>query len=80
VCGDLIGDAIYYWIGRNRQNAADLPRSLAWHAQRPTPALQRDLRVNATRMLCIGKWTHSVGCLCSSAAAMVACHSRASSW
>jgi len=63
VCGDLIGDAIYYWIGRTgRTPLICLGRWLGMRSG-PTPALQRDLRVNATRMLCIGKWTHSVGCL-----------------
>jgi len=59
VCGDLIGDAIYYVIGRT---GAALHRFAGLRGS-VTPMLQQQLRHNATRMLLIGKWTHSVGCL-----------------
>jgi membrane protein DedA with SNARE-associated domain len=61
LAGDLIGDLIYYVIGR--RGAA----SLAWLGARTragrvlTPELLDGLRHNAARMLLIGKWTHSVG-------------------
>jgi membrane protein DedA with SNARE-associated domain len=61
VCGDLIGDVLYYWVGRaGRGPLARLARR-AGVARLMTPALQHDLTHNATRMLFIGKWTHSIG-------------------
>jgi len=63
VCGDVIGDVIYYWIGRT--GAGPLARMSARFGVRcvPGPELQRDLVQNAGKMLLIGKWTHSVGFL-----------------
>ncbi len=55
VCADLIGDGLYYGIGR-----AGI-KSLGRFACGPAPALQRKLRHNATKMLLIGKWTHAIG-------------------
>ena len=61
VCGDVIGDVIAYRIGQ----ASGTP--LAGLARRAglvrvlSPELQRGLTGNAARMLCIGKWTHSIG-------------------
>jgi membrane protein DedA with SNARE-associated domain len=63
VCGDVIGDAIYYWIGRRGGTPiAGLGR---WLGVRGcvTPDVQRRLRENAAKMLLIGKWTHSIGCV-----------------
>lgn len=62
VCGDLIGDLIYYWIGRTgRAPVAGLARRLG--VGRGVPAeVQAGLTHNATKMLCIGKWTHAIGC------------------
>ena len=63
ICGDLIGDVIYYWIGRtSRTPLSGLGQRLG---MRPvlTPELQRGLTQNAAKMLFIGKWTHSIGCL-----------------
>jgi len=59
--GDLIGDLIYYWIGRF--GAAPLALlGQRWGVRRSvTPEVQRGLRENAAKMLVIGKWTHSVG-------------------
>ena len=55
VCGDLIGDMIYYLIGRSGLSyVARFDRRLA-------PALRLDLTRNATKMLFVGKWTHSIG-------------------
>jgi membrane-associated protein len=52
VCGDLIGDVIYYGIGRLGRG---MRRGLA-------PGLRMALTQNAGKMLLIGKWTHSLGC------------------
>lgn len=63
VCGDVIGDLICYYVGR-----AGGPR-LAWLGRRlgmratVSPDLRRALTDNATRMLVVGKWTHSIGCV-----------------
>jgi membrane-associated protein len=61
--GDLIGDLICYCVGRTA--AAPLARLSARFGLRcvPGPGLQRDLARNASKMLLIGKWTHSVGFL-----------------
>lgn len=61
VCGDLIGDLIYYWIGRTGKTG--LTRLLRRFGVRNAvnPELQRHLRDNATKMLFIGKWTQSMG-------------------
>jgi membrane protein DedA with SNARE-associated domain len=55
VCGDLVGDLIYYGLGRAGAR-------LDIHRRVPT-ALQDRLARNGTKMLFVGKWTHSVGCL-----------------
>jgi membrane-associated protein len=63
ICGDLIGDMICYWIGRSgRVPLAGLGDRLRLR-NLVTPALQRGLECNATKMLFIGKWTHSIGCI-----------------
>ncbi len=63
VCGDLIGDAIYYWIGRTgRAPIAGLGRVLRIR-NLVTPAVQVGLRRNSVKMQLIGKWTHSIGCI-----------------
>jgi membrane protein DedA with SNARE-associated domain len=60
VAGDLVGDLIYYGIGRfGFTRVPFLRRRLG----AITPELQNGLRQNATRMLFVGKWTHSIGCL-----------------
>jgi membrane-associated protein len=57
----VIGDVMYYWVGRNGvTRLAGLGRWFGVNAAVPQ-GLQRDLRDNATRMLLVGKWTHSVG-------------------
>ena len=63
VCGDLIGDVIYYWIGRSgRSPLIGLARRLG--VRRCVPAeVQAGLTHNAAKMLCIGKWTQSIGCV-----------------
>jgi membrane protein DedA with SNARE-associated domain len=63
VCGDLVGDAIYYWIGR--RGGTPIAGFGRWLGVRAcvTPDLQRRLRENAAKMLVIGKWTHSLGCV-----------------
>ena len=63
VCGDLIGDLGYYWIGRSgRTPLAGLGRRLGLH-RAVTPELQRDLAQHSVKMLLVGKWTHSLGYL-----------------
>jgi membrane-associated protein len=63
ICGDVIGDLLYYWLGRTA--AVPLARMNQRFGLRcvPSPGLQRDLAQNATKMLLIGKWTHSIGFL-----------------
>jgi len=63
VCGDLIGDVIYYWVGRTGGSPlAGLGRWLGVRGA-VTPELQHSLTHNAAKMLFIGKWTHSIGWL-----------------
>jgi membrane protein DedA with SNARE-associated domain len=63
VCGDLIGDLIYYWIGY--RGGAPLARIGSYLGLRGgiSPELRRDLTQHAGKMLLIGKWTHSIGCV-----------------
>lgn len=63
VGGDLAGDLIYYWIGRSgRTPLAGLARRLG--VRRAVSAeVQAGLTQNAAKMLCIGKWTQSIGAL-----------------
>ena len=64
VCGDLIGDLIYYWIGRTgRTPLAGLGRRLGAAPRRARPSCNDGLTHNAAKMLFIGKWTHSIGWL-----------------
>jgi membrane protein DedA with SNARE-associated domain len=56
--GDVIGDVGYYAIGRS--GIARLGRIVGIRGAL-TPALRRDLTRNATKMLLIGKWTHTIG-------------------
>jgi membrane protein DedA with SNARE-associated domain len=62
VAGDLIGDLIFYWVGRHGRTP------LAWVGRRLgiarafTPEVQNGLKLNATKMLIVGKWTHTAGC------------------
>jgi membrane protein DedA with SNARE-associated domain len=58
VCADVIGDVLYYWIGR--AGLTRLGRLLGIHGGL-TPAFQQKLRHNASKMLLVGKWTHSIG-------------------
>lgn len=55
--GDLIGDAMYYAIGR----LGSLPLARLGVSRRFSPALHERLRGNTAKMLVIGKWTHSIG-------------------
>jgi membrane protein DedA with SNARE-associated domain len=63
VAGDLVGDVICYWIGRAGLTRLTFARRRLGIGGALTPALQNQLRRNAARMLLVGKWTHSVGCL-----------------
>jgi len=63
VCADLIGDLIYYWVGRTGGTPiAGLGRRFGLHDVVPS-RLPQGLRHNAVKMLLIGKWTHSLGCV-----------------
>ena len=63
VCGDVIGDLIYYSVGRGSGTR------LARVFRRFLPSggvpreLQNGLTRNSAKMLLIGKWTHSIGFL-----------------
>ena len=62
VIGDLIGDAMYYWIGR--MGPAILPER--WLAKLGVTearqmALEGHFAKNGGRTLLLGKWTHSAG-------------------
>ena len=60
LCGDLIGDVMYYWAGRTgAAPLAFLGRRLGMRT--PSQEVQRGLAENSTRMLLVGKWTHAVG-------------------
>jgi membrane protein DedA with SNARE-associated domain len=63
VCGDLIGDVIYYWIGRNGITPLRLLGRRIGVRGTISPDLQQQMKQNAVKMLLIGKWTHSIGCL-----------------
>jgi membrane-associated protein len=61
ICGDLIGDVVYYWIGRTgRTPMVGLLRRLGVSST-VTPEMQRHLTEHSTKMLFIGKWTQSIG-------------------
>lgn len=61
VCGDVIGDLGYYWIGRSGGTPlASLARRLGVRRSVPQ-SVQDGLRHNAAKMMFIGKWTHSLG-------------------
>jgi membrane-associated protein len=61
ISGDVIGDLLYYWVGRTA--GSPLARLSARFNLRcvPSPELRHDLVQNAGKMLLIGKWTHSIG-------------------
>jgi len=70
VCGDLIGDVMWYWIGRSgRTPLAGLGRRFMRAGL--SAELAHGLRRNATKMLLIGKWTHSIGALVLMGAGMM---------
>ncbi len=61
ICGDLIGDLLYYWIGRTGKTPmVGLLRRLGMRSS-VTPEMQRHLTEHSTKMLFIGKWTQSIG-------------------
>ena len=67
VCGDLIGDLIYYWIGLG----GVVPLSRLGLQGTVSPMYQRQLRQHSTKMLLVGKWTHSIGCVVLLASGML---------
>jgi len=59
--GDLIGDLLYYWIGRTgKAPMVGLLRRFGMRST-VTPAMQSHLTEHSTKMLFIGKWTQSIG-------------------
>nr|WP_294549910.1 VTT domain-containing protein [uncultured Rhodopila sp.] len=71
VCGDLIGDLIYYWIGRSGVTPlSGISRRLGLK-QAFSPEFQHDLRQHSTKMLLVGKWTHAIGCVVLVASGML---------
>ncbi len=67
VGGDLIGDLIYYFIGRSGM----APLSRFGLGEAVSPEFQRQLKRHSTKMLLIGKWTHSIGCVVLLASGML---------
>jgi membrane-associated protein len=63
VCGDLIGDVIYYAIGRTGIRPLAFLRRCTRLRHTVTPEFQRRLADNAARMLFVGKWTHAIGAI-----------------
>jgi membrane-associated protein len=61
MCGDLLGDVVYYAIGRAGITPLGCIGRFVGVRGALTPAFQRDLARNATKMLLIGKWTHTIG-------------------
>jgi membrane protein DedA with SNARE-associated domain len=71
VCGDVVGDLIYYWIGHSGgAMLSGFGRRLGWRGT-VTPDLQQNMAQNATKMLLVGKWTHSIGCFVLVASGML---------
>ncbi len=63
VCGDVIGDVIYYGIGRAGMMPFGFLGRRAGFGPVVTPELKRGLTDHAAKMLVIGKWTHTIGCV-----------------
>ncbi len=61
VVGDVIGDVLYYWIGRSGKPGLDAVLRRLGVRHTVTPELQRQLRENATKVLLVGKWTQAIG-------------------
>ncbi len=61
VVGDVVGDVMYYWIGRSGKPGLDAVLCRFGVRRTVTPALQSQLRDNATKMLLVGKWTQAIG-------------------
>jgi membrane-associated protein len=61
MCGDVIGDVVYYAIGRTGITPLGWIGRFVGVRGGLTPAFQRDLARNATKILLIGKWTHTIG-------------------
>lgn len=61
VCGDVLGDAIYYWIGRRGGTPLARIGRIVGLRGGISPELRHELRQHAGKMLLIGKWTHAIG-------------------
>ncbi len=71
VCGDLIGDLIYYWIGRSGLTPLSAISRRLGLSEAFSPEFQRDLKQHSTKMLFVGKWTHAIGCVVLVASGML---------
>ncbi len=61
VLGDLLGDLLYYWVGRSgKTGLTSLLRRFGVRST-VTPEMQLHLKDHAAKMLFIGKWTQSIG-------------------
>jgi membrane-associated protein len=61
VAGDVIGDLAYYTIGRTGKAQLGFVGRLFGMRRAFTPELQNRLHDHSTKMLLVGKWTHSLG-------------------
>ncbi len=61
VLGDLIGDGVYYAVGRYSQGWLHRMAPRLGIPGAAAPALTERVAGHATRMLLIGKWTHAIG-------------------
>jgi membrane protein DedA with SNARE-associated domain len=71
VCGDLIGDLIYYWIGRTGVTPLSGVSRRLGLSEAFSPEFQHDLKQHSTKMLLVGKWTHAIGCVVLVASGML---------
>lgn len=63
VLGDLIGDLLFYAMGRGSLGVWTGTRLGRWFGLSPekTAALSGQMNNHATRLLLVGKWTHALG-------------------
>jgi membrane protein DedA with SNARE-associated domain len=62
-CGDVIGDVMYYWVGRSGKTPLGFVLRRLGVRGTLSPQMQARLKDNATQVLLIGKWTQSAGLL-----------------
>jgi membrane protein DedA with SNARE-associated domain len=71
VCGDLVGDLIYYWVGRSGVTPLSAVSRRLRLDEAFSPGFQSDLKQHSTKMLLVGKWTHAIGCVVLVASGML---------